>query len=72
MDLQKYTRERIMSNAVEFDSFSYLNNYQFVEDRVVRIESSRTKPLNLLDKTNRHSICLPSATRCSKFVHAGS
>jgi hypothetical protein len=59
MDLQKYTRERIMSNAVEFDSFSYLNNYQFVEDSVVRTESFTDKTTQFV-RQNEQTFYMPT------------
>ena len=56
MDLQKYAKERITVNEINFLSFSYLNSYEFAENSVVRTETLQTRPLNLLDKTNLPTI----------------
>ena len=59
MDLQKYTSERITVNEVEFDSFSYLNSYEFAENRVVRTETFTDKATRFVRK-NEQTFFMPT------------
>jgi hypothetical protein len=59
MDLQKYASERITANEVDFNSFSYLNSYEFAKDRVVRTETFTDKSTQFVRK-NEQTFYMPT------------
>ena len=59
MDLQKYAKERITVNEVDFDSFSYLNSYEFAENSVVRTETFTDKATQFV-RQNQQTFYMPS------------